>query len=278
MALALSAAVSQAQTPPQAPTSPSSMPTQSTPSNSGMVSGPLDNPILRQADQDQVPNDLFNRITFKYDHTTISSGSQRERLRVAGEQTLSQGDRIALGYEIPFFIQAHSGPGDQRGRGLGDMKLSFSGVLGKGEKFSNAAKVEFTFPSASDPTVGGGQNIVKLAWGFSRPLASRTVLNGILAYNKGLTARPGAKGDNSFEPEAVLAQAFSESVGAFLDWDTYQDFNAGRFGQTLKFGLEFQLDRSERWSLSPYAQFPLNHFTSSNNLKSETGFDLSYRY
>ena len=126
--------------------------------------------------------------------------------------------------------------------------------------------------------VSADQNILKLAWVFSTPLSKRTVFSGILAYNKSLSAPRGQQGTNTFEPEAVLAQEFTKRFAGYLDWDTYQDFNADHFGQTLKGGLVFELDRAERWSLSPYAQFPLNHFTSSTNIKSEVGVDLSYRY
>jgi len=58
----------------------------------------------------------------------------------------------------------------------------------------------------------------------------------------------------------------------------YQDFNADSFGQTLKGGFTIQLDRKGRWIGPPYAQFPLNHFTSSTNIKSDVEFDLTFRY
>jgi hypothetical protein len=117
-----------------------------------------------------------------------------------------------------------------------------------------------------------------MEWGFSTPLGDKTTLNRIFAYNKAITTRNGATGANSFEPQAVVAHAFAERVAGFLDWDTYRDFNAEDFGQTLKAGLTFALDARRRWSVSPYAQFPLNHFTSSTNLKSDVGSELSFRY
>ena len=66
----------------------------------------------------------------------------------------------------------------------------------------------------------------------STPVSPRTVVSGILAYNKGLTARSGQQGFNTIEPEAVLAHEFTKRVAGFLDWDGYQDFNADQFGQT----------------------------------------------
>ena len=106
--------------------------------------------------------------------------------------------------------------------------------------------MEFTLPAASTG-LGGGQNVLKIAWGFSTPLANSTVLNGILAYNKGMTAPPGVEGTSTFEPEVILSHAFGKRFGAFLDWDGYQDFNADQVGRTLKFGLEFQLGQD--WPL-----------------------------
>ena len=151
-------------------------------------------------------------------------------------------------------------------------------LLGKNERFTHAVKAEFTLPAASNNVIGLGQNLVKLAWGFSTPVSPRTVVSGILAYNKGLTARSGQQGFNTIEPEAVLAHEFTKRVAGFLDWDGYQDFNADQFGQTLKAGLTVQLDHKARWNLSPYGQFALNHFTTTTNLKSDIGFDLNYRY
>jgi hypothetical protein len=58
----------------------------------------------------------------------------------------------------------------------------------------------------------------------------------------------------------------------------YEDFNAVDFGQTLKAGLVFALNKSPRWSVSPSVQFPVNPFTSSTNLKSDVGFELAFRY
>jgi hypothetical protein len=83
---------------------------------------------------------------------------------------------------------------------------------------------------------------------------------------------------NSFEPQAVLVRKFSGRVAGYLDYDTYRDFNANHFGQLLKGGLTFGLDPRLQWSVSPYAQFPLNHFTSSTNIKSDVGVELSWRF
>ncbi len=239
---------------------------------------PLDNILLREADEDEIPDDLSSRVTLKYDHLSLSGGIENERLRVAGEEVLGPGNRFAIGYEIPFFIDEHGGPEDVSEQGIGDMKVEFAAVLSQSDRFTNGATAEFTFPSASHEALGDGQNVMKLAWSFSTPLSKQTLLNGILAYNKGLSAREGEQGFNSIEPEAVLVQGFGKRAAAFLDWDTYWDFNADQFGQTMKFGLEFQLDRASRWFLSPYAQFPLNHFTSSTNIKSDSGLDLTFRY
>jgi hypothetical protein len=239
--------------------------------------GPLNDRLLQVTDEQDVAPDLFSRVLVQYDHGSFNGAAENDRIRVSGQQSFNAANRLGVGYEIPF-IDFRGGNGNPSGSGLGDIKLNFRAVLDDTGKFKSAALVEFTFPSASNTLTGFGQNIVKSAWGFSAPLASRTVLSATLAYNKAVSARPGQQGINSFEAEPVLAQEFAKRVAGFLDWDMYQDFNFDRFGQTMKGGLTIALDRSSRFSVTPYAQFPLNNFTSRYNIKSDVGFDLSVRY
>jgi hypothetical protein len=238
---------------------------------------PLDDPLLQATDDEEVPQDLFSRVVVQYDHLIFASGADGDRVRLSGQQTFGRRQRVGIVYEVPYF-NIHGGVNVANGDGLGDIKLEGNYLLGKTDRFSNAVRAEFTFPSGSNNVVSLGQNILKMAYGFSTPLASRTVLTGIVAYIKGMTAPRGRQGFNNQESEAILAQKFTKRTTAFLDWDGYYDFNADKLGQTLKTGLSIQLDRKGRWIGSPYAQFPLNHFTSSTNLKSDLGFDLTWRY
>ena len=256
------------------------VPAQQTPpvNTTSAADDPLNDRLLQATDEDSVTPNLFSRVTFKYDHLYFSSGADGDRVRLSGLQTLGPRNRLAIGYEIPYFNIHGGNPGTANGEGLSDIKIDFNYLLGKNKRFSNAVRAEFTFPSASNDVIGLGQNIVKAAWGFSTPLTRRTVFSGILAYNKGMTARSGQQGFNTVEPEVVLTHKLAGRVAGFLDWDAYQDFNADRFGQLLKGGLTLQLDRKARWNLTPYGQFALNHFTASTNLKSDVGFDLDYRY
>jgi hypothetical protein len=255
---------------------------QSTPANSNHAAAhtratALDDPLLQETDDAEVPTDLFSRVTLQYDHLMFASGGDGDRFRVSGQQTFGARHRLGITYELVPYFKIHGGSG-ANGDGLGDSKPGINFLLGKGKYFSHALRAEFTLPSASNSVVGLGQNIVKFADGASTPLSSRTVLNIIVAYNKGMTARPGQKGFNNLEPEVILAQEFNKSVAGFLDYDAYYDFNVDKLGQTLKGGLTIHLDRKGRWIGSPYAQFALNHFTSSTNLKSDLGFDLTFRY
>ncbi len=236
----------------------------------------LDEPLLQDADEDQVPSDLFSRLTLKYDHLAYAAGYESDRFRLSGQQALDR-NRFSLGYELPF-LDLRGGAAPSSGPSLGDIKLSLNAGLGRWDRFTNAATIEATLPSASEPGLGLGQNLLRMAWGFSIPLARETVLSGTLAYNKGVSAPAGQQGANSFEPEWVLAQGIGRHLAGFLDWDTYRDFNAGQFGQTLKAGLVIQLEKTKRWSASPYGQFPLNHFTSAGNIRSDAGVDVSFRY
>lgn len=107
-------------------------------------------------------------------------------------------------------------------------------------------------------------------------LTPRTLLSGELGYNKAVHTSHGLPGINNIEPELILTQAIARRAGAYLDCDTYYDFNAGDYAQTLKVGLEFELDRKERWGLSPYFQFPLNHFTRMTDIANSAGVELGY--
>ncbi len=238
---------------------------------------PLDDFLIQETDEDELPTNLFSRVSFEYDHASFSGGADNDRYRIKGTQAFGLKNRLGFGYEIPF-VDAHRTGDVQSASGLSDIKLIASAVLGDTGKFKNAVAGEFTFPSASNDVSGIGQTIIKVVWNFSTPLGQKTVLSGVFGYNKAVSTNKGQQGIHSFEPEAVLVHKFGGRVSGYLDYDTYEDFNANRFGQLLKGGLTFGLDRQLRWSLAPYAQFALNHFTSSTNLKSDVGIELSWRY
>jgi hypothetical protein len=242
----------------------------------------LDDVLLQETDADDIPTDLFSFVSIEYDHGSFTGGKSNNRERIKGEQDFGPNHRFGFGYEIPvikgFGFNVDGGSSLPSGRGVGDIKLNTTAVLGETSRFNHAAKVEITFPSAPDTVKGAGQLVLKMAWSFSTPLGEKTTLNGIFAYNKAVKAPEGTSGLNNFEPEAVLVRQITGWMAAFLDYDTYQDFVTEEFGQTLKGGLTFRLDRAGRWSLSPYAQFPLNHFTSMTNIKSDYGIELIRRY
>ena len=48
--------------------------------------------------------------------------------------------------------------------------------------------------------------------------------------------------------------------------------------QTLKLGLEFGVDRKEKWTIAPYVVFPLNHASRIIETKLGVGFDLTYAF
>lgn len=48
--------------------------------------------------------------------------------------------------------------------------------------------------------------------------------------------------------------------------------------QTLKQGLEFAVDRKEKWTFAPNVVFPLNHASRIIETKLGVGFDLTYAF
>src|SRR5208283_2888952 len=220
----------------------------------------LDNPVIEQADEEQSITYLKSHVTFKYNHDEYDEGSSGNRERIDWQQSFGPSGRMAAGIELPF-VQFSGNNGEPSGNGLGDIVLKFRGMLGKGEKFENAAGIEITVPSATNYQIGENETVIKVVWGFSAQVTPRTLLSGELAYNKAVQTSHRLPGTNSIQPELILSHAFAKRAGGYLDWDTYYDFSASAYSQLLKVGLEFELDRNEKWSLAPYLQFPLNHFT-----------------
>jgi hypothetical protein len=103
-------------------------------------------------------------------------------------------------------------------------------------------------------------------------------LSGNLAYSKAVHTGYGFEGTNQIEPELILSQAFSKRVGGFLEWNAYYDFSASQWAQALQLGIDFLLDRKEKWNLSPHFAFALNDFAREMEFRSAAGFDLSYHF
>jgi len=163
----------------------------------------LDNPVLKQAEEEDIITDIESHVMFKYNHDEYDGGASGERVRIDWLQAFGPANRMAAGIELPL-IHFNGSNGEPSGSGLGDIKLEFRCMLGKGFCHARAA--------------------------------------------------------------------------GYLDWDTYYDFNASEYAQALKVGLEFQLDHKEKWGLSPYFQFPLNHLFRITEIKNSVGIDLSYNF
>lgn len=264
------------QTPqPSAPAS--SFPAQTSANAKASADDALENPVLEQADEEQSITYMQSHVTFKYNHDEYDEGASGDRVRIDWLQSFGPSQRLAAGIELPF-VGFHGSNGEPSGSGLGDIVLKFRGMLGQGEKFEHAAGIEITVPSASNDQVGENETVIRLVWGFSAQLTPRTLLSGELGYNKAVQTSHGLPGTNSIEPELILSQAFAKRAGGYLDWDTYYDFSVSEFGQTMKAGLEFELDHKEKWGLAPYFQFPLNHFTRITEFKNSVGVELSYNF
>src|SRR5208283_4495636 len=73
--------------------------------------------------------------------------------------------------------------------------------------------------------------------------------------------------------------AIARFYGQYL-WipQTFLPTNPDLHHGLLRVGLNVELDRKEKWSLSPYFEFPLNHFTRITEIKNLVGVDLSYNF
>jgi hypothetical protein len=239
----------------------------------------LENPVLEEADEDRNITYMDSTVAFEYRREEMEGGSSWDNFELEWQQAFGHSRRLAIDIELPF-IHASAGDDEPSAGGTGDMKLGFKGILGKGEKFEHAAGVEVTLPSASRNAIGDGETVLRFAWGCSAQLTEHTLLNAEVGYNKPVQNQrsTNAPGTNSIEPELILAQGFAKHLAGFLDWDSYYDFSASDYVPTMRAGLEVAFDRKEKWTLSPYVTFPLNHAARIFEIKSAAGFVLAYRY
>ena len=96
-----------------------------------------------------------------------------------------------------------------------------------------------TFGGYSDHIVVDEAYVLSLPKGLDPAAAAPLLCAGITTYSplKHWNVGPGMK------------------VGGFLDYDTYWDFNADEFGQTLKAGLLFALDEKADGACRPTISF-----------------------
>jgi hypothetical protein len=220
---------------------------------------------------------MDSHIALKYNHDELEGGSSLDQVEVHWLQALGSSKRLAVGIEVPL-VHLNSEDMEPSANGMGDIILEFRGMLTKGEKFEQAAGIELTLPSASHDVLGENQTVFKAVWGFSAQITSHTLLSGEVGYNKGVRSGPFQTEINSIEPELIFSQAFGNRFGAFLEWNNYYEFNVSEYVQTLKVGLEVELDRKQKWSLAPYAVFPLNHVSREAEFKNSVGVDLVYNF
>ncbi len=238
---------------------------------------PVDEPVLEQADEEQLVPFMESRIVLKYDHIRFEPNGSINRGRIYWLQAFGDRQRLAASIELPF-VGLDTPIPSANATGFGDVKVAFRGILGKSALFEHGAEIEFTFPTASDRGLGLNQTIFRGLWGFSRSITGSTLLSGNLAYNKAVQTDHGYTGENSFEPELILTQALSKRIAVFADYDLYYSFNQSQLGQTMKFGVVWVFGPGQTWDLSPYAQLPLNQFTRRTNLNSDVGIDFSYHF
>jgi len=243
----------------------------------------LENPVLEQADEDDKVTSLESRVVFKYNHAAFDGSSRGDYMRLEWVQAFGPSKRMAVRFELPL-IHVDGATDEPNASGVGDILLEFIGMLGKTEKFEHSAALEVTVPSANDAlarlsVIGGeGETVIRPAWGFTTQVTASTLLSGNLAYSKAVHTRYGFEGTSQIEPGLILSQAVSKRVGGFLEWNTYYDFNATRWALALQVGIDFLLDRKEKWNLSPHFAFALNDFAREMEFRSAAGFDLSYHF
>jgi hypothetical protein len=128
-------------------------------------------------------------------------------------------------------------------------------MLWRGEKFEHAAGLELTLPSASNDSIGEGQTVIKVLWGFAAQMTPRTLLSGGLGYNKTVQNQRGTPEVNSIESDIILRQEFARRLAGYLDWDNIYEFSVDQYASTLEAGMNFALDQKKNGPLVPLWSF-----------------------
>jgi hypothetical protein len=244
----------------------------------------LDVPVLEQQEEEHVTY-MESHIALKYNHDEFEVGSNLNWLAVHWLQAFGPSERLAAGIELPFLNFNGAGVQPDAG-GIGDIEVEFRGMLTKGEKFEQAAGVVLALPSASSGLVGDsvgdllgtGQTVLRLEWGFSLPVTRDTLLSGQVAYNKAVQTRRTEPDVNNVEPELILSQALGRRLGVSIDWTSYYEFYDNEYVETLKAEFQLELDRKQKWGITPYAVFPLSQVSRAAEFSRSVGCDLIYTF
>jgi hypothetical protein len=256
---------------------PSTAPPASTPPTPGKASQ-LQNVLLLQADPDIELIYLKSRVGIEYAFTQYYNNGTSNKLKLKGLQGLGHNYRFGLGYEVPYSFVQGGGPLDRSANGIADFKLGFGGYISKSERFGQGVAIKVTFQTAYNSRLGGSNTVLEPYYSCTLPLGGRMLLTGTLTYGKAIRTRPGARPVSQIEPELAVSRTLGKRVAAYIDWDSYYSFTFDEFGQKLKAGLGVSLDAKNRWSLSPYVEFPLNNFTTRTNEKRAAAVSLKFYY
>jgi hypothetical protein len=237
----------------------------------------LDNPVLEQADEEQLIPYIKSRVTLKYDRLRADDGGTVNQGRLYWLQAFGETQRFGTSIELPL-LGVNPAAGNAGATGFGDMKVAFRAMISKSQKFEQAAEAEFTFPTAGSKVLGFNETVYRTAWGFSREITKDFLLSGNLSYNKTIQSRNVPQLTNFLEPELILSHDFTKHVAAYVDWDTFYDFTVSQYGQIMKLGAVWVIDRPGKWNLEPYVQFPLNEFTRRVDFKNDVGIDVTYHF
>jgi hypothetical protein len=240
--------------------------------------------VLEEMDEEHITY-MESHIALKYNYDQFEGGSNLNRFAVHWLQAFGPSDRLAAGIEIPFLDFNGEGVQPDAG-GIGDIEVEFRGMLTKGERFEQAAGIALALPSASNNLIGDsvgdllgtGQTVLRLEWGFSLQVTPHTLLSGEVAYNKALQTRRSEPDVNNIETQLILGQALGKGFGASVEWTGYYEFHDSEYVETLRPELQVELDRRQKWSIAPYAVFPLGQVSRAAEFRFSVGCDLIHNF
>jgi hypothetical protein len=216
---------------------------------------------------------LNPRLVFRYDFRSQAGDTSTNRFRLKSLFSFGPHKRLAIAINIPVLHKNVNG--DSAG-GLGAVEVQFGGVLYRGRRFRTGAAVEFGFPTATSPLLGGSTTTIKPAWGFTATFSPRFELNAIFNYKRSIYTTSGSPA-NEFEPDITMnVRALGMTWSG--NWDSYYLFATGQFAQTAKVGISRRLDKRGRWVASPYYSFPLNGAGRQTQYIHKAGLDVTWYF
>ncbi len=250
------------------PTGTSPMPP---PGQTTTAPGTEDMELMEEEVGDRDITYLRSRVVFRYDYKVQDGPTETNRFRLKTFYAFGPHKRLAFSVNVPLvWKDTPSG----FAFGSGDTEITAGGNLYRTETFRTGITGQVTLQTSSDELIGGSSTKLKGSWGFSYLFNNRFELSSAFHYKQSVHL---SRGDptKQFEPDITLSMRILKATW-FVESDSYYDLIPARFAPMLKTGLGRTLGERKTWTLSPYAEWPLNRYARQTQQRLNVGFDVTW--